>query len=166
MHEAVKLGAFRARLLDCIPDDHEATGEDLQMVARAAKLFRPAFHIGIELAACGEVRLRRENSLGRLGGKLASCIGGASLDDHRPALDWARDVERAADREIPALMVEHVQLVRIEINPIVDVANEGIICPAVPQTRDHVIEFTRASITIACSICSSMPKLSAASGLD
>ena len=136
------------------------------MVARAPGLFRPALHIGIELLADGEARLRGEHRLRRLGRELAAGLGGAGLDDHRPALDRPRDVERAAHRQVLALVVEHVQLVGIEIDAVVDVADEGVVRPAVPQAGHHVVELARAAIALAVLHMLVSPKLSAASGLE
>ena len=80
----------------------------------AAELLRAALHVGIEALARREVAVRGEHHLGRLGRELAAGFRGAGLDDHRPALHRPRDVERAAHREVLALVVEHMQLVGIE----------------------------------------------------
>ena len=107
-----------------------------------------ALHVGIEGAADFEVRLRGEHHLRRLGRKLAAGIGGAGLHDHRPALDRARDVERAAHRQIFALVVEHVHLGGIEVDAALDVADEGIVGPAIPQAGHHVVELARARVAL------------------
>ena len=42
------------------------------------------------------------------------------------------DVERAADLEIFSLVVEHVHLVGVEIQPLFDVAHEGVVGDRIP----------------------------------
>ncbi len=132
-----------------VADDDEAGRHDLHMVARPAGLFHAAFHVGIEFAPGGDVARRREHRLRGFGGELAAGIGGAGLHDHRPALDRPGDVERPAHREIFALVVEHMQLVGIEIKPALDVADEGIVGPGIPQPGDDVVEFAGAAIALA-----------------
>ena len=97
------------------PTTTKHAGQDLQVVAVAA-----------ELRPCGPSRRHRtparrralppaaNTDLGGLGGELAAGLRRAGLHDHRPALDRPGDVERAAHREILALVVEHMQLRRIE----------------------------------------------------
>ena len=46
-------------------------------------------------------------------------------------------------------MVEHVQPGGIEINAVFDVADEGVVGPAVPQSRDDVIELAAALVAFA-----------------
>ena len=119
------------------------------MVARAAKLFHAALHVGIECPADGDVALRGEHRLGGFGRELAAGIGRAGLHDHRPALDRAGDIERAAHREIFALVIEHMHFRRIEEDAVLDVADESIVGPAIPQPGDHVVELARAAIAFA-----------------
>ena len=91
----------------------------------------------------------REDRFRGFGGELAAGIRGAGLHDHRPALDRPRDVERAAHRQIFALVVEHVQLVGIEIESLRDVADEGVVRPGIPQAGDDVVELARAAVAFA-----------------
>ena len=119
------------------------------MCSRARPAFSMrAFHVGIKFAAGGNGGRRREYGFRGLGGKLAAGIGGAGLHDHRPALDRTRDIERAAHRKIFALMIEHMQLVGIEKDAVLDVADESVVGPAVPQPGHHVVEFAGAAIAL------------------
>ncbi len=86
------------------------------MVAGAAELRHAALDVGVEALALGEVALRGEHHLGGLGRELAAGLRGAGLHDDRPALDRPGDVERPAHREILALVVQHMQLVGVEID--------------------------------------------------
>ena len=102
------------------------------MLGIAADLFHASLHVRIEPLGIGDMRPGREHDLGRLGRKLAAGIGGAGLDDDGPALDRPGDIERAAHREVFPLVVQHVQLVGVEIDAAVDVAHEGIVGKTVP----------------------------------
>jgi hypothetical protein len=50
--------------------------------------------------------------------------------------------------------------------PLLDVADEGIVGPAVPQAGHHVEELARALVALAMLHVLVMPKFSAASGLE
>ena len=119
------------------------------MIAIAAELFHAALDVGIELLADGKIALRGEYRLRRLGGKLAAGIRRAGLHDHRPALHRPRDIDRTANREIFALVIEHVHFRRIEEDAVLHIADPGIVRPAVPQSGDHIVELARAAITFA-----------------
>ena len=111
-------------------------------------LLHAALHVGVERLAGLDVRQRGEHHFGGLGGELAAGVGGAGLHDHRPALHRARDVERAAHREVFALVVEHVHLVGVEEHAALDVADEGVVGPAVPQAGDDVVELAGALVAL------------------
>ena len=149
MHEAVELGALGARLLHGVADHDEAGRQNLEVVAGAPGLLRAALHVGVERAPHREAGLRGEDGLRGLGRELAPRLGRAGLHDDRPALDRPRDVERTVHGEKFALVVEHMQLVGIEKDAVLDVADEGVIRPAVPQSRHHVVELARAAIALA-----------------
>ena len=102
------------------------------MFARTPELFHAALQVGVERAPGGEIALRGEHRLGRLGGKLPARLGSTRLHDHRPALDRPRDVERTACGQVFALVVEHMHLRRIEENATLHIADEGVVRPAVP----------------------------------
>ncbi len=119
------------------------------MLGIAADLSHPAFHVRIEPLGVGEIGPGGEHDLGRLGRKLAAGVGGTGLDDDGPALHGAGDIERAAHREVFPLVVQHMQLVRVEIDAAVDVAHEGIVGKAVPKARHHVVEFACAGVAFA-----------------
>ena len=82
--------------------------------ARPAGTFRPALYVGIEVLSLLQRRAGGEYDFRRFRRKLASGIRSTGLDDDGPALDRTRDVERAADRQELALVVQDVQLFRIE----------------------------------------------------
>ena len=135
VHLAVEQVALLLRLLLGLAEHDEARRHDRHVLGIAAGLLHAALHVGAERLAGLHVRQRGEHHLGGLGGELAAGVGGAGLHDHRPALHRARDVERAAHREIFSLVVEHVHLVGIEEHAALDVADEGVVGPASPTAR-------------------------------
>ncbi len=63
------------------------------MLRIAPDLLHAPFHVRIEPLGVGEIGPGSEHDLGRLGRKLAACVGGTGLDDDRPALHGASDIE-------------------------------------------------------------------------
>ena len=150
MHEAVELRALVARLLHACRRPRRSSAGRIFRWSRARPTFSiAALHVGVERAPDREARLRGEHRLRGLGRELAPGLGRAGLHDDRPALDRPRDVERTAHRQKLALVVEHMQLVGIEKDAVLDVADEGVIRPAVPQSGHHVVELARAAIALA-----------------
>ena len=147
--EAVEPRALLARRLHGFADHHETGGQDLHVLARAAELLHPALDVGIEGAAGRDVALRGEHRFGGLRREAPAGVRRAGLHDHRPALHGTRNVERAAHREILALVAEHVHPGGIEEDAAVDVADEGIVRPRVPQAGHDIVEFARALVALA-----------------
>ncbi len=106
----------------------------------------PSLHVLVEGAAVLDRPAAAEDHFRRLGRQLPAGLRRAGLDDDRPALDRPGDVERAADRQMLALMVEHVQLGRVEEDAALLVAQPGIVRPAVPEPRDHLVELAGAPV--------------------
>ena len=119
------------------------------MLGITAELLHAALHVGVERLAGFDAAQRGEHGFGGLGRQLLAGLRRAGLHDHRPALNGARDVERAFDREEFALVVERMHLVGIEEHAAVDVTDEGVIGPGVPEASDDVVELARAAITLA-----------------
>src|SRR5207249_6775535 len=67
----------------------------------------------------------------------------------RPALDGPCNVKRSPHRQILAFVVEHMQLVGIEIKALFDITDERIICPAVPQAGHDIVKLARSSVALA-----------------
>ena len=118
------------------------------MVGVAADPRRAALHVGVERAARLDRPAGGEHHLGGLGGELAAGIGGAGLHDHRPALDRPGDVERALHLQILAVVVQHMELGGIEIDAALDVADEGVVGPRIPQAGDDVVVLARAGVAL------------------
>ena len=128
-HQAVELEALLLRLVERLADDGESPGQNLDMVGVAADLGGPSLHVGVEGAAGLNRPARSKHHLRRLGSKLATGIRGAGLHHHRPALDRPRDVQGAAHLQVLALVVQHMELVGIEIESALDIADKGIVRP-------------------------------------
>src|SRR5262249_21430741 len=132
-----------------VAHDHEAGRQDLHVLARAAKLLHAALYVGIKLLAGGKIALRREYRFRRFRRKLPAGLRRSSLHDHRPALDGPGDVERSAHGKILDLVIEHMHFRRVEESAMRDVADEGVVGPAVPQARDDVIKLPGTAIALA-----------------
>ena len=117
--------------------------------AVAAHRLAARLDVGVERLGVGEIAAAGEDHLGGLAGKLAPGIGRAGLDDDRPALDRPGDVERPAHRQELALMVEHMHAVGVEIEALVDVADKGVLGPAIPQSGHDIVELARPAIALA-----------------
>jgi hypothetical protein len=149
MDTAVEQRALGSRLLDRVADDHQAPGQDLDVIGVAAGRLAAAFDVGIEALGVREIAAAGEDHLGRLAGKLAAGVRRASLDDDGPALDRPGDVERPAHREELALVVESVHAGRIEIDAAFDVADKGVFGEAVPEAGDDIVELAGAAVALA-----------------
>ena len=147
MDERVETRALGPRRLDRIAHNDKGSGQDLQVVRVAAERPHAAFHVGIEALRGFERAFGREHHLGGFGRELPSGLGRARLNDHRPALDGAGDVERPADRQARAPVVEHVHAGGIEEDPALGVPDEGVVGEAVPEAGDHIVELARPDIT-------------------
>ncbi len=149
MDEAVEQSPLLARLGGGVADDDECPGHDLHMLGVAPKPLHPSSDIGIKRLRVGEIAAAGKDHLGSLGGELAPGVRRAGLDDDRPALDRPRDVQRAAHRQEFALVVEDVQPLGIEIDAVFDIADKGVLGPAVPQPGHDIEEFAGAPIALA-----------------
>src|SRR5205807_10187902 len=128
----------------------EEAWQDFDVVRNAAITPGPVPDLGVILPCTGQPPAAwRKNHLGGFGGKLAAGVRGAGLDNDRPALDWARDVQRPTHRQELALMVEHVHAVGIEINAFLDITDKSVLGKTVPQTGHDVEELAGAAIALA-----------------
>ena len=146
MNQAVQQIALLLRLGHGFADDDQRAGQDFQVVAVAAERLHAAFDVGVEALRVGHRAAGGEHHFGGFGGDLPAGFRRAGLDDDRPALDGTGDVERAADREMGALVVQDVHAVRVEVDAVFDVADEGIVGPAVPQAGHDVVELARLAV--------------------
>src|SRR5262249_728784 len=149
VNEAVEPRPLGARLLYRVADHDEAGRQNLQVITGTSGLLGAGLDVGVELAPGGEVRLRREHGFRCFRRELAAGLRGPGLDDNRPALDRARDVERAAYRQVFALVVEDMQLVGVEIKSALGVAGGGVVRPTLAKTGHYVVEFARAGVALA-----------------
>ena len=106
--QAVEQRALAPGFIERVADDDEDAGQDFQVIAVAAELFHAGLHVGVEALAVSQGALAGEDGLGGFRGDLPAGFRRAGLHDHRPALDRAGDVDRAADGEFRALVVQHV----------------------------------------------------------
>jgi hypothetical protein len=108
MNEAVEKRLFLSGVVERIPDYHQRAWQNLQQIRRSAESLHARFHVGIKLPAFSKRARAAENDLCGFGCELTTCVGSSGLNDDRPALDRPRDIERAADLEKLAFVVERM----------------------------------------------------------
>ena len=79
--------------------------------------------------------------------KFAPLLRDTGLDDDRVTLWHSSDVQRTANVEEAAPVVEHVHPGLVEIAARRLVEQQGAVLPTVPQAPDHIDELGRAGIT-------------------
>src|SRR4029077_14891046 len=126
----------------------ETAGQDLDVIGVASDRFSPAFYVGIERLGVLEIAAAGENHFRGLAGELTAGIGGPGLDDDRPALDRPGDVQRAAYRQELAFVVDHMHAVGVEIDALLDIADEGVFGPAVPEAGHDIVELAGAPVAL------------------
>ena len=97
---------------------------------------------------CGGRGSGPEDYLRGFGGEFPPCRRGAGLEDDRPALGRPGHVETAVDLEELALVVEHVELRRVEHPWRRLVVDEGVVLPGVPQRLDDLVGFARLFVAL------------------
>ncbi|MCY1216913.1 hypothetical protein D9M72_288030 [compost metagenome] len=111
------------------------------------------FGTRVDLALVGQrflERLRRgEHRLGMPCGQLAPVAGAAGLEQHRMALRRPRQVQRALHVEEGAMVRHRLQPGGIDKAPVVLVADQGIVFPAVPQRLDEIRELVGTRIALS-----------------
>ena len=137
--------AFLARASG-VADHHEGARHDDDVVRIAPGGLCARLDVGIHALRGGHVADAGEHHLGRFAGQLTTGVGLASLHDDRPALHRPGDVQRPAGGKVFALVIEHMQFGRIRVNAAVDIADEGVVGPAVPQAGHHVVELARPAV--------------------
>ena len=90
----------------------------------------------------------RKNQVRRARRQRAAHIRAAGLHDDRVPLRRPSDIQRSGDFEMPALVVELMHLVSIEVAATGTIAQHRIVLPAIPQRLDHIDEFFGACVTI------------------
>ena len=71
--------------------------------ATAPDLLHATLDVGVEALAFRQVALPGEHGFRGLGRELPARLRCAGLHNHRPSLNWARDVERTTHGEVFAL---------------------------------------------------------------
>ena len=107
-------------------------------------------HTALHVDVIGARRFERVGqAIDHIGGsrcQFTPVLGRAGLHDHRVALRGRGDVQRAAHREVFALVIEHMPLAFVVELARRFVVEEGIRVPGVPQPLYNVDEFARALV--------------------
>src|SRR5262245_56315028 len=103
------------------------------MLGLSAVGLQALLDVGVECLAFLDAFRRREDHFGGFRCELAAWAGRSCLYQDRVPLWRARNVERSADREVFAVVIEKMKFVGIEIAPRFLVAFDRIVFPAIPQ---------------------------------
>ena len=109
------------------------------------RTFACALQIAVEFLRAGKGMLRCEHPLREARCDLAANFGRARLKEHRVALRRPGDIQGAANREMLTLVVQVMELGRVEVTFRFAVSDKRIVVPAVPQS------FTTSTNSIARS---------------
>src|SRR5471032_1604839 len=77
--------------------------------------------------------MMRKHGVGVSGGQVLAILRGARLEQDWPPLRSASDIERTFHRKVLALVVQRMQLGRIEEDTAGTVTYERIVLPRIPQ---------------------------------
>ena len=113
VYQAVETSPLGARLLHCVADDDQRTGQDLEMVRVAAGLLGPALDIGVEALGACKVGARGEDHLCRFGSELAAGSGHQPVQSRQP---WTGLAILSGPHRRICLLAEHVQPVGVEVD--------------------------------------------------
>ena len=102
---------------------------------------RPALDIPVKRLALLDTGRVGEDHIGGGGAQLAALFGVTGLENHRLALGRALDIQRAHHREVFALVIQAVQLARVEKLPSGTVAHKRIVFVRIPQPLHHLNVF-------------------------
>jgi len=126
---------------------HQA-GQDLDLVRVAADTADAGLQVGVELLRVAERLLGGEHRLGVPGGELPAVVRRARLDQERAALRRPGHVERPADLEELALVVDLVDAAVVGVDARRLVAEFRAVLPAVPQPDRHVGELGSPAVAL------------------
>ena len=118
----------------------------MDLVGAAAHFLGQPLEVGVECLRRRLLHMRGEHRLGMARGEAAAGVRRAGLDQHRPPLRAARDVERPGDLVEVAGVVDRPDAVRARVDPALPVVQHGIRRPAVPQALRDLQELLRPGI--------------------
>ncbi len=117
--------------------------QDFQVVLSTAIPGKTSLDVRVDSAALFLGRSRRKQAVGGRSGKLLARIGLTCAKDQRMSLRGTSNIERAADGEVLALVIEYVNPIRPQELSGRLVLRKGIVGPAVPQPPHDRGEFRR-----------------------
>jgi hypothetical protein len=123
---------FLVRFFFRPPGKNGKTRHDLDRVGIPAQFRGARFDVGISAPRLVDGELRDEHHVREFGRKLASRIRTARLHQNGMALWRAVDVERAANREMLALVMKEVELFRVEICGAAAIVDKSVVIPGIP----------------------------------
>src|SRR5712691_4405034 len=108
-------------------DDRIEPGHDLERLRRASVFVHAALHVAVKFLSPRQAVLRGEDAFRGPRRQLAADLRRAGLEDDRMTLRRPRHIEGPAHREMLSLVVQYMQLGRMEIAAGDAVADKGVV---------------------------------------
>lgn len=115
--------------------------KDMQLVFAPPLFHQLLLNVAVKRLCLRQRVLVGEDGIRVAGGQFLAVIRCAGLEDNRPALWRAADVQRPGDREEFTLMVQRMQFLRVEEAAAGLVADKRVVFPGVPQSFHHLQKF-------------------------
>ncbi len=132
-----------------VAEDEGRGGQDQQLAVGAAELGQPALHVLVERLPVLESGVPGEDRVGRGGGEVAALVGVAGLEDDRPSLRRAGDIELAADVEEAVVVLERAGPGHAEELAALLVGDDFVAVPGVPQLGGGLQEGAGPVVAVA-----------------
>ena len=140
MHHGLHPGELVLRLRLRAPQHRQDAGHHQHGCRVAARLGPMLLHAAVERDRIGLELLLGVDQVGDAGPQILPGAGGAGLRDDGVALDGACHVQRALHLQQLAVVVQRVQLGRVEVAAPLLVADECVVLPAIPKAEHDIHE--------------------------
>ena len=122
--------------------------QDQHVLGPASLGSRQLFQVGIKVLRGGFRHMGGEHRIGMPSRELAAGIGRSCLDQHRPSLRTARDVERPRDGIEIAAVLDRPDAVWLCVKTGGAIVDHGVGRPTVPEVFHHLHELFTAGIAV------------------
>ncbi len=137
-----------ARLRVGPADDRHNTRQDRHAAGIAAEAANALLEAGIGGFRLLEVLHHRKHDIGGAGRQRLAALGAAGLEHQRLTLRTAAHVEGPLHGKARPLVVERADLALVKELAGLEVGNDGVVAPAIPQTAHHIDEFFRDLVAV------------------
>ena len=118
-------------------------GRIVTLIGIAAEAANALLEAGIGDFRLLEVLHHREHNIGGAGREVLTSLGAAGLEHQRLTLRTAAGVEGTLDGKVRTFVVERLDLAFVKELAGLEIGNDGLVAPAIPQAAHHIDEFFR-----------------------